>query len=456
MCGVSERVVVIGGGLAGSEAAWQAAEGGLAVELWEMRAGGQLTPAHRTPCMAELVCSNSLGSMLPDRASGVLIAELEKMGSLLVQIAREVALPAGGALAVDRQRFSRNVHERLLAHPRIRVIPREARRIPEGLAIVASGPLTSDALAQDLGRLTGEEHLYFFDALAPIVEAESIDLRIAFRGSRYGRGQTDEGDYLNCPLNKGQYDAFVEALQSAERIPLRSFEEQVSDGVIAGRKSYFEGCLPIEILAARGHLALAYGPMRPVGLIDPRTGKRPFAVVQLRQDDLAGSLYNMVGFQTNLKHDAQRCVLRMIPGLGNARFVRFGQMHRNTYVNAPALLAATLQHRQRLELLLAGQIIGVEGYLGNIGTGLLAGVNACRIAHGHAPLILPLSTMLGALCHYVAHSDALTFQPMKANFGLLPPLGGGKRANKRERARMHAERSSADLAEYWETHADCA
>jgi methylenetetrahydrofolate--tRNA-(uracil-5-)-methyltransferase len=444
------EIAVIGGGLAGSEAAWQAAEWGASVRLFEMRPA-QSTGAHQTGDLAELVCSNSLGSQLPDRASGVLLAELEAMGSLLVECARGTALPAGGALAVDRVAFARAVTERLAGHPRIQVIREEVRSLPPGPTVVASGPLTSEALSQELARLSGEDHLYFFDAISPIVEASSVDYEIAFRDSRYGRGVSQEGDYLNCPMDEEQYRAFVEALRRAERIPLRSFEQAIQQGVRAGLDKYFEGCLPIEVIAERGDLALAYGPLRPVGLTDPRTGRRPFAVVQLRQDNLASTLYNLVGFQTNLTYPEQRQVLRMIPGLEQARFARYGQMHRNTFLNSPRLLLRTLQFRGRSDLFFAGQITGVEGYLGNVGTGLLAGVNAARLVQGAPPLELPRETMLGALCHYVTHASPGDFQPMKANFGILPPSVGGSRRGRRARAQSYAARSRAAMQAAWPT-----
>jgi methylenetetrahydrofolate--tRNA-(uracil-5-)-methyltransferase len=291
--------------------------------------------------------------------------------------------------------------------------------------------------------LSSEEHLFFFDAIAPVIHADSINMQIAFRASRYGTGEQDEGDYINCPLNKEEYYAFVDALLKAERIELRTFEEAIKSGVKAGH--FFEGCLPIEVIAERGLDSLAFGPMRPVGLRDPRTGKRPYAVVQLRQDNLAGSLYNLVGFQTNLKYPEQKRVLRMIPGLENAEFLRFGQMHRNTFLASPKLLRPTLQHIQRDDLFFAGQITGVEGYMGNIATGLLAGVNAARLHRNEEPLTLPETTMLGALCHYITHADLKDFQPMKANFGILPLLKDTAKIGKRERAKLYAERALTDL-----------
>jgi methylenetetrahydrofolate--tRNA-(uracil-5-)-methyltransferase len=442
-----ETIKVIGGGLAGSEASWQAAEAGAHVQLYEMRPEVQ-TGAHQTSNLGELVCSNSLGSKLPDRASGVLLRELEQLGSILVQIAQDTSVPAGGALAVDRELFSERVTEALESHSRIEVIREEVLSIPPGPVILASGPLTSDALAEDLSRMTGQDHLYFFDALSPIVELDSLDMDIAFRGSRYGRGELESGDYINCPMDEIEYNNFIEALLAAQRIPLRSFEDVVQRGVKAGMSKYFEGCLPIEVIAERGHDALAFGPMRPVGLIDPRTNQRSHAVVQLRQDNLVGSIYNLVGFQTNLTYKEQRRVLRLIPGMAQANFVRYGQMHRNTFVNAPELLRPTLQFRGREDLLLAGQITGVEGYLGNIATGWLAGANLPRILEGRSPLQFPKTTMLGALCHYISHAEPKEFQPMKANFGILPKLTDGVRRNRRERAGAYAARAAEDIGEF--------
>ena len=442
-------VTVIGGGLAGCEAAWQLAERGHEVVLVEMRPGVS-TGAHVTDGLAELVCSNSLGSVLPDRASGILMAELEALGSLLLRLARETALPAGGALAVDRQRFSQAVTRDLTSHPRVHLVREEAQSIPVEPAIIASGPLTSPALSTALALALGEEHLYFYDALAPIVEADSIDRSIAFRGSRFGRGQDIDGDYLNCPFDRDEYQAFVEALVEAERIELRQFEAPIAAGVRAGAGGYFEGCLPIEVIAERGRESMAFGPLRPIGLKDPRTGKRPHAVVQLRQDNAAGSLYNLVGLQTNLTEAAQRKVLGLIPGLGGARFARYGQMHRNTFVNAPRLLRPTLQVRGREALFLAGQITGVEGYLGNMATGLLAGVNASRQREGRSLLELPPTTVIGALCRYVTHADGRTFQPMKANLGILEPLVERPRARP-ERGQAYAAQSERAMTAIKET-----
>ncbi len=331
--------MVVGGGLAGSEAAWQAAERGLDVDLYEMRPQ-KTTGAHTTDRLAELVCSNSLGSQLEDRASGLLNLELRMMGSMLLGCAAESAVPAGGALAVDRDLFAAKVTDRIRNHARIRLIREEVARIPDRPCIIASGPLTSPRLSESIAALTGKEHLAFFDAISPIVFAASLDMDVVYRASRYASGKAAEGDYLNCPLDREQYYGFIAALTTAERIPLREFEEAIRTGVYAGR--FFEGCLPIEVLAGRGPDALSFGPMRPVGLNDPRTGRRPFAVLQLRQDNLSGSLYNLVGFQTNLKYPEQKRVFRMIPGLAHAEFARYGQMHRNTFIASPLLLHPTL------------------------------------------------------------------------------------------------------------------
>ncbi len=431
-------LIVIGGGLAGCEAAFQAAERGLHVALYEMRPQ-RSTPAHQTDQLAELVCSNSLGSNLPDRAPGLLKNELRALHSLLLRCAAQAAVPAGGALAVDRQAFAAAVSAAIEGHPRIRLIREEVTRVPDLPCVIASGPLTSEALSADIARLIGGDSLYFYDAISPIVDASTLDMSIAFRASRYGRGEDEAGDYINCPMNREEYEAFIDALLSAETYPLHDFERE--------DPKFFEMCLPIEQLAKRGREALAFGPMRPVGLRDPRTGKRPQAVVQLRQDNIVGTLYNIVGFQTNLKWGEQERVFRLIPGLGNAEFLRHGQMHRNTYINAPRLLHPTLQFRQRADLFFAGQITGVEGYVGNIGTGWLAGVNAARLLKGESLLTLPQTTMLGALCWYVTHAESGNFEPMKANYGILPPLENPPRG-KRERAAAYSGRALADLAVY--------
>ncbi len=438
-----KKIIVIGGGLAGSEAAWQAAQRGLIVELYEMRPVIG-TGAHTSPDLAELICSNSLGSKIPDRASGILNAELDGLGSMLLECARETAIPAGSALAVDRWQFSRLVTDRIHNHPNITVIRQEVTEIPSTPAIIASGPLTSPNFAQAITALSGEEHLFFYDAIAPIVTGESINRDIAFRASRYGAGSLGEGDYINCPFTEGQYAEFVDALTSAERIELKSFERDLETGVKAGYSHFFEGCLPVEIIAARGRQSLAFGPMRPVGLTDPHTGRRPYAVVQLRQENLTGDLYNLVGFQTNLKFSDQKRVLSLIPGLEKAEIVRFGQMHRNTFIASPRLLKNTLQFHNRTDLFFAGQITGVEGYLGNIATGLLAGINAYRVVSGTPPFSLPPTTMLGALCNYITTADLKNFQPMKANLGILAPLHD-RIKSKSERAKAYAERSEKEM-----------
>lgn len=438
---MSRTLIVVGGGLAGTEAAWQAAELGIDVQLTEMRPI-RSTPAHETDWLAELVCSNSLGSDLPHKAAGLLKNELRSLGSLILGCAAETAVPAGSSLAVDREAFARLVTGRVAGHPRITVIHEEATAIPETPCVIASGPLTSPALTRSIGALSGEEYLYFYDAVSPIVYSETIDMNVAFRQSRYGRGEQDDGDYINCPMTEAEYNAFYEALTTAETIALKQFERE--------DPHFFEGCMPVEVLARRGREALAFGPMRPVGLVDPRTGKRPYAVVQLRQDNLLGTLYNLVGFQTNLKWGEQQRVLRLIPGLERAEFARYGMMHRNTYINAPAMLQPTLQYRRRADLFFAGQITGVEGYVGNAGTGLLAGINAARYLSGKHPVILPTTTMLGALCHYVTHAAARDFQPMKANFGLFDPPQ--QRMGKDERGRYFAGRSATALRRFAREH----
>ena len=433
-------LTIIGGGLSGSEAAWQAAQRGLKVSLYEMRPTLQ-TGAHVTNYLAELVCSNSLGSDMRDRASGLLKNELRRMGSLLIHLAEKAAVPAGSALAVDRDLFAQSVTEAVEAHPNIEIIREEVQEIPNGLTIIASGPLTSNKFSEKIMELSGEGHLYFFDAISPIVSEETIDMSIAFRASRYDRGEEEDGDYINCPMTKEEYLRFVHEMRNADRIELHSFEKEMETGVKAGLHTFFEGCLPVEIIASRGEDSLAFGPMRPVGLTDPRTGRRPYAVVQLRQDNLAGTMYNLVGFQTNLRFPEQRRVFRLIPGLEKAEFLRYGQMHRNTFIFSPKLLHPTLQFRGKKNLFFAGQITGIEGYVGNIASGLLAGVNAARHYNHQGFLTLPNETMLGALCYYITNADEKDFQPMKANFGIVPPLTDGKRRNKRARAAAYADRS---------------
>ena len=435
---MADRVAVIGAGLAGSEAAWQIARRGIRVVIREMRPV-LMTPAHKTDKFAELVCSNSFGALMPDRALGLLKKELEMLGSLIMDCARKVAVPAGGALAVGREEFADEVTQRIAEHPLIEIVRAEVREIPSGVTVIATGPLTSNALAQSIAELAGETHLYFFDAMAPIVAADSVDLPPAFRASRYGRG---EDDYINCPMTKEEYDSFVSALLGAETIPLRDFEQ--------ADKRFFEACLPVEEIARRGHEALAFGPLRPVGLADPRTGKRPYAVVQLRQDNLAATLYNLVGFQTNLRWTEQERVFRMIPGLARAEFVRFGQMHRNTFLNSSTLLRSTLQWKNRDDLFFAGQITGTEGYMGSTASGLVAGINAARWVRGESLLTFPSETMVGAVLHYISTPTGQEFQPMKANFGLLPALG--KRVGKRERYHSYAERAVQAMQRFVEQH----
>ena len=407
----ANELIVVGGGLAGTEAAWQAAEQGVSVRLYEMRPEKQ-TPAHTGDRLAELVCSNSLGSVIPTKAPGLLKAEMRGLGSMILDCATRAAVPAGSSLAVDRDAFAGCVEERIATHPRIELIREELKTIPDVPAIIATGPLTSDPLAEDIARLTGREYLYFYDALSPIVHHETIDMNIAFRASRYEEGELAEGDYINCPMTREEYERFYNAVVDAEQIELRDFEREDAE--------FFEGCLPVEIIARRGEDALRYGPMRPVGLENPHTGERPYAVVQLRQDNLAGTLWNIVGFQTNLRWGEQKRVLRLIPGLEQAEFLRFGMMHRNTYINAPALLHPTMQYRNRADLCFAGQIVGFEGYVGNAGSGMIAGINAARLLQAGHPVIFPPTTMLGALAHYVTHAAPKNFQPMKANFGIIP------------------------------------
>lgn len=440
-----QAVKVIGGGLAGSEAAWQLAERGHQVLLYEMRPQ-KSTRAHVSDRLAELVCSNSLGSKLPDRATGILQNETKMLGSLLLRCAEECAVPAGGALAVDRVKFGESVTRHIAEHEMITLVREEVTSLPlESPAIVATGPLTSPSLSEAIAALTGEQYLYFYDAISPIVTSKSIDMTRAFTGNRYGRGDNDEGDYINCPMEKEQYLRFVQALQVAETIELRDFERE--------DPHFFEGCVPIEQLATRGADTLAYGPMRPVGLTNPHTGRRPHAVVQLRRDNLAGSLYNIVGFQTNIRWNQQREILRLIPGLEEAEFVRMGQMHRNTFLNAPALLEPTMRFSEKECLYFAGQITGIEGYVGNVATGLVAALNLSRQMHGQAAWIPPQETMLGALCHYVTHCAVADFQPMKANLGILPPLPE-RIKNKVQRRAAYADRARIAMLESLGTTGD--
>ncbi len=430
-----QPIHVIGGGLAGTEAAWQIASAGVPVVLHEMRPR-RFSPAHHTEHLAELVCSNSFGAMASDRAAGLLHEELRQLGSIVIGKADEHAVPAGGALAVDRGQFSQDLTETLSRHPLIELRREEVRAIPEGIVVLATGPLTSPDLAEDLRRFTGMEYLSFFDAASPIVVGESLNRDIAFLASRYDKG---EAAYLNCPMNKEQYLRFRQELCVAEQVELKDFERETA--------KFFEACLPIEELARRGEDTMRYGPLKPVGLSDSRTGERPYAVIQLRQEDKAGQLWNMVGFQTNLRWSEQKRVFQMIPGLENAEFVRLGVMHRNTFVNAPQLMFPTLQFKQRPTLLGAGQLIGTESYTAASAGGWLAGTNAARMALGKEPLTLPVTTMMGALFEFISSASPKHFQPMPANFGILPDLGE-KIKNKPERYGRYRDRALADLGEF--------
>ncbi|MDO8588619.1 MAG: methylenetetrahydrofolate--tRNA-(uracil(54)-C(5))-methyltransferase (FADH(2)-oxidizing) TrmFO [Armatimonadota bacterium] len=428
------RVTIIGGGLAGSEAAWQCAERGVEVALYEMRPA-VMTPAHRTDLLAELVCSNSLKSNSMSTASGLLKDEMRRLDSLVMRAAGSNTVPAGDALAVDRDHFAAAVTDALQGHPKVTITREEVSYIdPDRLTVVASGPLTSDALSSAIASLTGEEHLYFYDAIAPTIDAESIDYEKVFRASRYGKG---EEAYLNCPLDREQYDALCDGLVAAEKAPCREWEEI----------KFFEGCLPIEELAARGRKTLAFGPLKPVGLTDPKTGKRPYACVQLRQENAEATLYGLVGFQTRLRQPEQKRVFRAIPGLENAEFVRYGAVHRNTYVNSPKLLLRTLQLREHPLVLPAGQLTGVEGYLESASMGLLAGINAARLATGREPTEAPRESMMGSLASFLIEPEPRSFQPMNANFAILPPLFPRVHDKKERHARLIA-RAQAAMTEW--------
>ncbi|MBE3553906.1 MAG: FADH(2)-oxidizing methylenetetrahydrofolate--tRNA-(uracil(54)-C(5))-methyltransferase TrmFO [Thermicanus sp.] len=419
-------VQIIGAGLAGSEAAWQVAKQGVFVRLYEMRPKKR-TAAHQTDWFAELVCSNSLRSNSLTNAVGILKEEMRKLGSVIMKAADETAVPAGSALAVDRESFSRRVTELIEKEPMIEVIHEEVGEIPEGITVIATGPLTSEKLYREILAFTGEESLYFFDAAAPIVTKDSINMEKCFLASRYGKG---EAAYLNCPMTEEEFNRFYEALQGAEVAKPKDFEREI----------YFEGCMPFEVMASRGRETLLFGPMKPVGLIDPRTGKEPFAVVQLRQDNAAATLYNIVGFQTHLKWGEQKRIIQMIPGLEEAEIVRYGVMHRNTYLNSPRILLPTYQTKKRESLFFAGQMTGVEGYVESAASGLIAGFNAARIAVGKEPLVFPPETVIGSLAHYITHADPEHFQPMNANLGLLPPLDQKVR-DKRRRNEKYGERA---------------
>lgn len=429
------EVTVIGAGLAGSEAALQLAKRGIKVNLYEMRPV-KTTGAHKTEQCAEFVCSNSLGSYDCSNASGLLKHEMELLDGELIKIAYECQVPAGAALAIDRELFSKTVTEKIENNPNINLIRDELTEIPNTPTIIASGPLTSDVLAEQIKEFTESEHLHFFDAIAPIVEKDSIDFNKAFYASRYDKG---EASYINCPMNQEQYEKFYNILTNAPKIELKEFEKNAK---------FFESCLPIEVLASRGVDTLRFGPMKPVGLIDKRTGEENYAVVQLRQDNSAKTLYNLVGFQTNLKWPSQKELLQSIPGLENVNIVRYGVMHRNTFINSPKVLNATLQTRKRADLFFAGQITGTEGYTESIATGLLAGINMAKYILGETLLELPQETMLGALTHYISDEAHEKFQPINSNWGILPPveLPKKERKNKKIKAELMSNRSKTVLA----------
>lgn len=431
-----EDLVIIGGGLAGSEAAWQAATRGARVTLYEMRPK-EATPAHKTGSLAELVCSNSLGSAELSSAPGILKAEMRGLNSLVMRAAEAARVPAGSALAVDRDIFSRTITQELEGHPHVRLLREEISEIPrDAVCIVATGPLTSPRLSAAIGTLTHSKHLYFYDAISPIIDAESIDMQKVFRASRYDKGGDD---YLNCPMDEAAYSAFYDALMAAEKVQPKEFE----------KTPYFEGCIPIEVMADRGKQTMLFGPLKPVGLEDPRTGQRPTAVVQLRAENAHHTAYNIVGFQTKLTYPEQRRVFRMIPGLEQAEFLRYGSLHRNTFINSPALLRDTLQLRTREHVFFAGQIIGVEGYTESAAMGGLAGINAVRTLQG-LPLVIPPPTCAhGCLVHYITTSSPAHFQPINTNYGLFPPLPQRVR-DKEQKRRLIGERALKDWEE-WKT-----
>ncbi|MGI8997676.1 MAG: methylenetetrahydrofolate--tRNA-(uracil(54)-C(5))-methyltransferase (FADH(2)-oxidizing) TrmFO, partial [Pyrinomonadaceae bacterium] len=428
-----KEIVIIGGGFAGVEAAWQAAERGARVKLYEMRPVRQ-TPAHHTDKLAEIVCSNSLKSDEPGTAPYLLKEELRRGRSLVLEVAAETRVPAGAALAVDRHRFAEMITRRIESHPLITIVREELQRVPEdAVTIIAAGPLCSDALAEEIARLTGDDQLYFYDAIAPIVAADSIDHNIAFRAARYGKGGDD---YLNCPMNEDEYRRFYEALIEAKSVPLQKFEET----------RWFEACLPIEEAARRGFDTLRYGPMKPVGLPDPRTGREPFAAVQLRQENLLADAYNLVGFQNHLRYGEQARVLRLIPGLEGAEFLQFGQIHRNTYIRAPRVLQATMQMREHPHVFFAGQISGVEGYVESVATGWLAGLNAARLISDRELVAAPSGTATGALARYVSGAQTDNYQPVNITFALLEPLAETERKKFRKKRERHVRQVELALA----------
>ncbi|MCR2805001.1 FADH(2)-oxidizing methylenetetrahydrofolate--tRNA-(uracil(54)-C(5))-methyltransferase TrmFO [Paenibacillus soyae] len=435
---MSQKVTVIGAGLAGSEAAWQIASQGIPVTLYEMRPVKQ-TPAHHTNQFAELVCSNSLRANGLANAVGVLKEEMRRLDSLILSCADQHAVPAGGALAVDREGFSGEVTRRLREHPLVEIRNEEVTEIPQdGITVIATGPLTAADLSKQIQDLLGEEYFYFYDAAAPIIEKDSIDMSKVYLASRYDKG---EAAYLNCPMTEEEFNAFYEALIAAETAELKEFEKEI----------YFEGCMPIEVMMRRGKQTALFGPMKPVGLVNPHTGKLPHAVIQLRQDNAAGTLYNMVGFQTHLKWGEQKRVFSMIPGLENAEFVRFGVMHRNTFINSPKLLKPTYQTINRETLFFAGQMTGVEGYVESAASGLIAGLNAARLAGGLEPLVLPEQTALGSMAHYITTADFKHFQPMNANFGLFPPLES-RIKNKKDKNEAIANRALDRIEQFKQEH----
>lgn len=425
-----KEINVIGAGLAGSEAAWQAAQAGVAVNLCEMRPK-KSTEAHHTNNFAELVCTNSLRGNNLTNAVGVLKEEMRRLDSVIITSADKTAVPAGGALAVDRDDFSELVTKRVKEHPLVTVIEEEITEIPEGITVIATGPLTSEPLSKAIQAFNGSEGFYFYDAAAPIVDKSTINMDKVYLKSRYDKG---EAAYLNCPMNEEEFYAFREALVNAEVAPLKEFEKE----------KFFEGCMPIEVMAGRGPKTMLFGPMKPVGLEDPKTGKRPYAVIQLRQDNAAASLYNIVGFQTHLKWGEQKRVFRMIPGLEEAEFVRYGVMHRNSFMNSPELLQQTYQSKKREDLFFAGQMTGVEGYVESAASGLMAGINAAKLAKGEAPIIMPQETTIGSMAYYITHAEGKHFQPMNANFGLLPELPERIR-DKKSRYEALANRALAAL-----------
>lgn len=427
-----KTVNVIGAGLAGSEAAWQLAEAGVPVNLYEMRPV-KSTPAHHTADFAELVCSNSLRGNNLTNAVGVLKEEMRRLNSLVIASADETAVPAGGALAVDRNIFSARITEKLKAHPMVKVISEEITKIPEGITIIATGPLTSEALAEQIADYNGSHGFYFYDAAAPIIDSSTIDREKVYLKSRYDKG---EAAYLNCPMTEEEFMRFYEALITAEVAPQKKFEKE----------KFFEGCMPIEVMAKRGIKTMLFGPMKPVGLEDPKTGKRPYAVIQLRQDNAAASMYNIVGFQTHLKWGEQKRVFQMIPGLENAEFLRYGVMHRNSFINSPELLRSTYQSKKRDDLFFAGQMTGVEGYVESAGSGLVAGLNAARLAKGEELIEFPRETAIGSMAYYITHAEGKHFQPMNANFGLFPSLPERIR-DKKLRYETLAERALNALTE---------